>query len=127
MEFFRYAIVGGIAFCIDVTVLFILTEYGDVYYLISNIFAFSIGLLTNYMLSIVWVFNERRLDSIKEEFISFAIIGLVGLGIGQFILWGFTVGGLYYMYSKIIATMVVFIWNFIVRKKFLFTKRGSKC
>ncbi len=124
MEFFRYIIVGGVAFCIDVAVLFILTEYADVYYLISNIFAFSIGLLINYILSIVWVFNERRLDSIKEEFISFAIIGLVGLGIGQFILWGFTVSGLYYMYSKIIATMVVFIWNFVVRKKFLFTKKG---
>jgi putative flippase GtrA len=120
-EFLRYAIVGGMAFCIDIAVLFILTEYYHVYYLLSNIFAFSMGLLTNYILSIIWVFHNRQLKNTKQEFIFFAIIGLLGLGIGQFLLWSFTVCGLYYLYSKIIATVVVFLWNFIVRKKFLFT------
>jgi len=124
IQFIRYFFVGGIAFGVDFLTLYIFTEFFGFHYLLSNIAAFIAGLLTNYLLSISWVFNNRKISNKKTEFTLFAAIGLVGLAISQFILWSLTEWGLYYMYSKVVATVIVFIWNFLGRRYLLFSSKG---
>ena len=83
---------------------------------------FLLGLLTNYVLSIAWVFSKRNVGSPWAEFAVFAVIGVVGLGMNELILWGLTGGlGLYYPVSKLVSTAVVFGWNFGARKLALFS------
>jgi len=51
------------------------------------------------------------------EFLSYALIGVIGLGFDTLFVWLFTdILLFYYMLSKIIATILVFIWNFTARK-----------
>ena len=58
-ELVRYAVVGGLASLVDVGLLVGLTSGGGVYYLHAAAIAFGCGLLTSYLLSIAWVFQER--------------------------------------------------------------------
>ena len=61
IQLLRYGIVGGIAYCVDFGFLIFLTEVIKIHYLISAAIAFILGLLTNYALSIFWVFSKRTL------------------------------------------------------------------
>ena len=121
IQFLRYVVVGGIAFLFDFGFLYLFTGIMNIHYLVSAALAFLIGLTVNYLLSIFWVFDKRTMENQMAEFLIFAVIGLVGLGLNEGFMWFFTgLIGLYFMYSKLISTFFVLIWNFSARKLFLF-------
>ena len=110
----------------DYGFLFLLTEVFGIHYLLSATISFILGLITNYLLSVVWVFNNRKLANRWAEFGVFAIIGVIGLGLNALIMYLCTDKiGIHYMLSKIISTVIVFFWNFFARKIILF-KNCSK-
>lgn len=122
LQFFRYIFVGGIATVVDWSILFLLTDFVHIYHLVSAVISFVAGLITNFILSQLLVFkaNEAKLNALME-FIGYALIGVIGLGITELIMLLFTnFGGVHYMISKIIATIVVLAWNYIARKKALY-------
>lgn len=122
LQFIRYIFVGGIATVVDWSILYILTSICEIHYLVSAIIAFVAGLIINFILAKLLVFkaNEVRVNS-YIEFISYAIIGIIGLGITELILYSLTnFIGLYYMISKAIATIIVLFWNYIARKIILY-------
>lgn len=124
IQLFRYTFVGGIAFIIDFSTLYILTEIFNIYYLFSAALAFLLGLAVNYILSILWVFKFRIIKSRYVEFIIFGIIGIIGLGLNELIIWTFTeFVGFHYMASKIVSTIIIYLWNFFARKYILYNKR----
>jgi len=122
IQLFRYGFVGGTAFIVDFSVLYLLTEYLNVYYLLSATFSFILGILVNYVISIIWVFKYRNFSKKIYEIAIFIIIGVLGLGLNLLIMWFCTeILFIYYIYSKIISTIIVFLWNFFARKFILFS------
>lgn len=121
IQLFRYTFVGGIAFLVDFGLLFAFTEIFNLYYLISAAIAFIAGLVTNYFLSISWVFNRRILKSRSLEFGIFTFIGIVGLCLNELFIWFFTEYiHFHYLLSKIVSTIFIYLWNFFARKYILF-------
>lgn len=117
IQFFRYIFVGGLAAVVNIGMLFVFTNFLRLYYIISNILSFLLGLLTNYILSKKYVFQEKTNISFISEFIIYTIIGVIGLLIDTLFIWFFTdLCGIYYMISKILSTGIVFVWNFAARK-----------
>lgn len=115
---------GGVAFVVDASLLYILTEWLGLHYLLSTLLSYSVGLLITYAFSILWVFDYRSLESRALEFSVFAVIGVMGLGLTSLCMWLFTSGlGFHYLWSKIITTIIVFVWNFIMKKFLLFRRR----
>ncbi len=120
-EALRYLLVGGIAFGLDYTLLVVLTELAEINYLVSAVVAFAAGLTANYCLCTTYVFSGRSLSSRRAEFALFALIGVVGLGLTEWILWcGEEWIGLDYRFAKLIAVAVVLAWNFGARRAVLF-------
>lgn len=125
IQFFRYTLVGGLAFVIDLGLLFVLTEYAHLHYLVSATLSFLAGLLVNYMLSTQWIFRSSKIKNKKVEFILFGLIGVIGLGLNNVLLYFFTdLIGLYYMLSKLITAVLVYAWNFLGRRYFLFNAKN---
>lgn len=124
VQLLRYGFVGGIAFVADYGTLYVLTEFVYIHHLVSAGIAFILGVLVNYALSTRWVFVEHSTANKMTEFTVFAIIGIIGLGLNEFIIYiGTDLCGLHYMLSKLISTGSVFFWNFFARKYILFYKR----
>ncbi len=126
IQLFRYAFVGGAAFVVDYGTLWVCTEYLGIHYQFSAALGFVFGLIVNYLISIKWVFTTNAASRSSSltfrsfEFIGYAIIGLIGLGLNAAILWICTERlGVYYMGSKLISTALVFFWNFIARRIFM--------
>ena len=90
IQLLKYGAVGGVAYCVDFGSLFFLTDFVKIHYLISAAIAFILGLSTNYALSVFWVFPKRTLEDKRAEFLIFSIIGVVGLGLNEIIIWFFT-------------------------------------
>ncbi len=121
IQLFRYIFVGGVAFVIDFFVLFSLTEYVGLHYLLSAAVAFLFGLMVNYGLSRAWVFSQRVITNGYMEFGVFAGIGVIGLGFNELLIWLFTeYSGFHYLASKALTAVLVLVWNFSARKLVLF-------
>lgn len=119
-QLFRFGIVGGIAFLIDYSILFICTEYLGIYYLISSFISFTVSTVFNYIASVRWVFDVDQKKSQRRNFVLFIVFSVIGLGINQCIMWfGVEKLDLYYMLVKIGATAIVMVFNFVTRKLFL--------
>lgn len=119
IQFFRYIFVGGIAAIVNIGMLYVFTDIFKIYYIISNVLSFTLGLIANYLLSKKFVFQKDTTISKKKEFIIYGLIGVLGLGFDTLFVWLFTnFGKIYYLLSKIISTILVFIWNFVARKVF---------
>ena len=118
-QIFKFGIVGGLAFLIDYGLLFLLTEFVNIHYLISSIISFIVSLIFNYILSIKWVFDVTKKQTYKEVIV-FVVLSVIGLGINQLVMYvGVDKLTINYMLVKIISTFIVMIWNFITRKIFI--------
>lgn len=122
IQLIRYGMVVAIAFPIDFGLLYVFTDFYHMHYLLSATLAFTISMVANFALSIAWVFSERMKRALWKEALAFGIIGFVGLGLTDLIIWLCTsVAGLYYMGSKLIAVSIVFFWSFGARR-FMFQR-----
>lgn len=120
IQIMRFGVVGGTAFLIDYGILYCLTEFVGINYLLSGTISFSVSVIYNYILSKIWVFDTHKNDRKITEFIIFVILSVIGLGINQIIMYiGVEYMNAYYMLVKIVATFIVMIYNFITRKLFL--------
>lgn len=122
VSFVRYLIVGGGGYIIDYTVLASCYELLHLHYLIATAMGFMCGLIFVYIASNKWVFTTRKLKDKKAlEFITFTIIGVIGLFLTMLFMWLFTeCFGIYVLISKLFTTALVLLWNFGIRKLILY-------
>jgi putative flippase GtrA len=132
-EFLRYAVVGGIAFLFDAGALAFCREIifkgsgSEAVMAISVAAGFIVGLVVNYILSILVVFKtaeQQKKGKTVKAFLIFAVIGLIGLGLTEL---GMYLGvkivgstGLWYLLVKCFVAGAVLVWNYIGRKIFVF-------
>lgn len=134
-EFFRYVIVGGISFLADFGTLTLFEEVvfsqeGNWQIFVSTAAGFVVGLVMNYILSLVFVFRSSDNKSSGKsvgEFIVFALVGVVGLGITEGLMHlGVNVLHFHYMITKIVTAGIVLVWNYLGRKILVFNRPGGK-
>lgn len=115
-QIIKFGLVGFLCFFIDYGIMVFLTEIININYLSSSGISFTVSVIVNYVLSLTFVFDTKKGNKIKE-FVIFVVLSVIGLGINQVLMW-FCVDilGIFYMISKIGATAVVMVYNFITRK-----------
>lgn len=121
IQVFRYFISGGTAFVLDFSTLWFLTEIVNFHYLVSSILANGVGLITTYIFSIFWIFDNRVIKNRGLEFFIFIMIGVIGAILTIVSMWIITeLIGVHYLVSKIITALLVSLGTFVLKKKVLF-------
>jgi putative flippase GtrA len=119
IQLIKFGIVGVIATLIDLAVLMLLKEFMHVDVLAASAVAFSVSVIANYILSMLFVFESRGNSKVKE-FLVFVVLSIGGLLLNQFIMWlGTEIMTAYYLWVKVFALVFVPIYNFVTRKIFL--------
>ena len=119
IQLIKFGIVGVIATLIDLAVLILLKEFMQVDVLVASAVAFSVSVIANYILSMLFVFKGSENSKVKE-FIVFVALSIGGLLLNQFIMWlGTEIMTAYYLWVKAFALVFVPIYNFVTRKIFL--------
>jgi putative flippase GtrA len=122
-QFAQYVLAGGLAFAFDFTALFLLTESVGVHYLVSASLAFLIGLATNYLLCIAWIFDHRAQKNQAYEVAIFSLIGLAGLLLNNLVMFLLTeFVGLHYLISRAQAAVLILLFNFSLKRFLLFSE-----
>lgn len=120
-QIIKFGIVGVIAFVIDYGTLVILKELFNINLFISTEIAFIISVIVNYILSIKFVFDVKNKNN---NFIPFIILSFMGLLLTELIMYiGVDKIKITYLIVKIVATIIVMVFNFITRKILLENKR----
>jgi len=115
----KFAIVGFTAAVIDFGLLYVLTEFVGLHYLISATISFIVAATWNYFLNRRWTFQSE--GSKTRQIPVFFVIAVCGIIFNNSILFlGVEKLGLWYIYSKLIAAAFVTAWNFIGNKYITF-------
>ncbi len=128
-QILKFGVVGIIAFLIDWGILNLLVGVFHMHNVIAGTISFLIALVFNYLASMKYVFKHRPDMARWMEMAIFLFSAVVGLFINMVIIWLSTYGmnkdayiSQHAMYllrtniGKLISTVVVAIWNFIIRK-----------
>lgn len=116
-QFVKYFGVALVGLVVDFGTLVFLHDVVHAHYLVAAAGGFIAGLAVNYALSSKYVFKNSKLKSRTLEFVMFGVVGLIGLGVLSLSMWLLvSVLGIQYLIAKCLATVVVYIWNFIGRK-----------
>jgi len=121
-QFSKFAIVGIINTLTNLVVLFILTNFFEVYYIVSGFFAFLVAVTNSFILNSLWTFNHKIFHKSKEKYSKFLIISTGALAVNLILLYSFTEFlNLYYMFSQIIAIIFSLWINFLGNKFWTFS------
>ncbi|PHU36807.1 GtrA family protein [Agathobacter ruminis] len=116
----RFSAVGVTCFAVDYGLLIILTEFTSLEYFNSSAISFILSTLLNYVLSMRFVFRGKEGMNRWAEMGIFIALSLIGLGLNQMIMWIVVEQMMvYYLFAKILASIIVSVFNFISRKVFL--------
>lgn len=124
-----FGIVGIIAFVIDFGLLNLFVGVFHMHNVLASTLSFLISLMFNYLASMKYVFKHRDDMARWMEIVIFFVSSAIGLLINDAIIWLSTYGmnkdamitqhAEYLLRTnggKLVATVVVAIWNFVIRK-----------
>lgn len=140
IQFFRSIFVGGVATVADMAVLILFRELFKCSESLSAVLGFIAGVTVNYIICTFWVFSKAKVKNRLLDFLAFCVIGIIGLGLTELIIAPFSLKGIfgegilvsnsvfgdliptdkYYIIGKLIAIVLVYIWNFCARKFILY-------
>jgi len=119
VKLLKFVLVGFSGMLIDYGITWLLKEKVKLNQYIANSAGFILAASSNYIWNRLWTFTSQS-EQITREYFSFILISVVGLAINNLVI--FLLNGklkLNFYLAKLIAIVVVTVWNFSMN--FLFT------
>ena len=112
---------GCIAAVVQFGVLFVLTHYFGVWYLISATVAFGCAFFVSFFLQKFVTFIEHSKDRIGNQLVYYFLFALLNAGINAMIMY-FEVDiiGLHYLVAQFISSGIIAFYSYFVYKKYIF-------
>ena len=115
-EFLLYLLVGAISTMIEWIFFYVLNSILNINYLLATSFAFIFSTFANWFLGRLLIFKSKNLYLLKE-ILKIYFVSLIGLCLNLVVMFfaieKFNVKNIF---AKILATSIVFVWNFCIRK-----------
>jgi putative flippase GtrA len=124
-RFIKYSSVGISTFVFDLLLLYLLTDFFDLHYILAAGAAFIVAISLNYFLSRKYVFKGSA-RTIKSGYINFLGIALVGLLLvmgGMYVL--VSVLSFNYIISRIGIAGLTGFWNYLINLFLNFNVAGK--
>lgn len=131
----KFGLIGILNTLIDFGVINILANIFNVYQgaaiIPLNALSFSLAVINSYFWNKYWTFREgSQSPESRYGFVKFVVVSILGLLINTAIVYGMTAlspagvgGALWLNSSKLLATVVSMIWNFLGYKFLVFIRR----
>lgn len=131
-QFISYFIVGGVSALVEWISFFLLGRFLNMPYLPATALAFVFSTTTNWFLGRTFTFKNSKLGKKKgKEFVQ--VFGVSGIGLlgnlGLMFLFVTVIGmktEFLKTLAKIIATGIVFIWNYLARKLWIYRQKPEE-
>lgn len=131
-QLISYVFVGGIAAIVEWVCFGLFSNVLNINYIFSTALAFIFSTAVNWILGRLWTFKNNNSYSNKRviEAVLVYSVSALGLVFNMLLMYLFvTVIGLNTPFlkivSKVIATGIVFFWNFLARKFVIYRKKDD--
>ena len=119
-----YGIIGGLCATLDFGIYTLLCHFDVLPYLWANVISIHCGIICSFLLN--RTFNFKVKDKTPQRFLSFYVVGLIGLGISELMLYLMvTVGNWNELLCKLISVVVVALIQFVLNKYITFKTKQS--
>jgi len=119
----RYLISGGTAAAVNIGILFLLTHYGHVWYLLSSVISFLISFGVSFSLQKFWTFKDHNKENIHKQGSVYLLVTLTNLGINILLMYMLVQYiGLHYIIAQIITGGLIAIASYFVYGKLIFNR-----
>ena len=123
-NFILYGLIGGFCATLDFGIYTLLCHFAVLPYLWANVISIHCGIICSFLLN--RTFNFKVKDKTTQRFVSFYVVGLIGLGISELMLYVMvTIGGWNELLCKLISVVVVALIQFVLNKYITFKTKQS--
>lgn len=124
-KFLKFCVVGVTGTIIDFGLTWICKEKLKIPKFIANAIGFVVAATSNYILNRIWTWGSTN-EHVGVEYVKFFGVSLIGLGLNTLILYLLHEKlKLNFWISKVFATGVVMVWNFLANHYFTFAGVGA--
>ncbi len=122
----RFGLVGVSGVVVNTGALYVLTNFGHLFYLLAAIIATEVAIVTNFILNDRWTFGDtHRHVAWAQRFVRYNAICVVGMGISVGVLALLTsVFGVYYLVANLFAIAAATVWNYAINTRFTWIDRA---
>ena len=121
----RYVIAGGITALSNILVLYILTDYLGLWYLVSSFAAICTAWVVSFLLQKFWAFQNYGLDRVHIQLYLHTILALSNIVLNTVLLYVFVEWiHLWYIAAQIIASGLLACMNYIVYRHYIFPRQN---
>ena len=124
-----YLFFGGLTFFLSIGLYWLFAHPLGLAPLVANALSWIICVAFAYVTNRTWVFKEKAHDSrgIAREAAAFVLGRVATLVLEEAVLWlGISVLGINDIAVKVVAQVLVIVGNYIISKRFVFRKDGSR-
>lgn len=116
-----YLVIGGTAALVEWSLFWAFNHYAGLHYEAATALAFFCSTIFHYILGNVFVFNSGARYKKGAEITLVLLVSAIGLGFNMLLMYIF-VGLCSWqpMLSKMLASAIVVVWNYLSRKKWIF-------
>ncbi|MEK9154159.1 MAG: GtrA family protein [Patescibacteria group bacterium] len=120
-QFARFVIAGGLAFVVNIVVLYTLTDLLRIYYLISTVGAFLVSFLASFTLQKFWTFKDNSRDQLHLQLPLYLGMQIFNLGFNTGLMYVFVEYlHIWYIFAQFVITAFLAAVVFFVNKKYIF-------
>jgi putative flippase GtrA len=121
VQLFRYIFAAGLLFTIDIILFYLLADILNLNYIAVNSCIFILGSIANYVLSYKWVFLEGNINSHFRNIKVLLLVIFFSLLLSNIQLYAYIeILDIEKLDAKLLSSVIVFAWNFMARKYFVF-------
>lgn len=122
-QMFSYLVVGGIATIVEWVCFYMFSYQAHIHYLMSTVLAFSISTAANWLAGRLLTFRGAEKQHVLQELAKIYAVSVIGLLLNLLLMYLFVqMVGLAKIAGKIFATILVFAWNYFVRKLWIYRR-----
>lgn len=123
LKYVKYVISGGVAAFANITSLYVMTEYGHIYYLLSATISFLIGFIVSFALQKLWTFQDTGRVNMHWQAFLYFMTSLFGLGLNTFLIYILVeFVHVWYVAAAVLSGLVIAVINFSIYRKFIFAE-----
>ena len=119
---FKYYLVGASGVFVNLGILFVLTEFVGLWYLLSSSIAIYVSITTNFFLNKTWTFRDTVIQQpgflMYGKFIGVSLVGMgIQLGFNYMFVEKLSV---YYLLAALMSILIASSVNFILNRRLTF-------
>lgn len=120
-QIIKFVIAGGFAFAVNIVSLYALTEFFQIYYIISTVGAFLISFSVSFTLQKFWTFQDASKDNLHIQLPLYLTMQVTNVSLNAALMYIFVEYlHIWYIFSQVIISLALAVVVFFLNKRYIF-------